>query len=91
MFALVHLQPFLLPLFGEGSWARAALRYATAFLATTALERFVPRSASRRFVANGVAAALSSADFTTDKSQQRWFGPVYLMKVIGGHSGIPRG
>lgn len=90
-FALAHLQPFLLPVLGEGPWRRAAARYATAVIATAVLERCATRSTSRRAVANSVAAAFSGADLATGKPQQRWFGTVYLMKVIGGHSGIRRG
>ncbi len=88
MFALAHVQPFLLPIIGEGSWRRATARYAAAIIATAALERFVPHSTNRRVVANCVAATVSIADLASDKSQQRWLGPVYLMKVIGGHSSI---
>lgn len=90
-FALAHVQPFLLPILGEGSWRRAAARYATAVIATAALERCAPRSPCRRLVANSAAAAFSVADLATSESRHRWFGPVYLMKVIGGHSGIRRG
>lgn len=89
-FALAHVQPFALPILGEGSLPRAAARYSTAVLATAALERFAPRTASRRVLANSVAALASTADVLTDVSDQRWFGPVYLMKVIGGHAGIPQ-
>ncbi|MGC5615086.1 hypothetical protein [Georgenia sp. Z1491] len=88
-FALVHVQPFALPLLGEGSWRRAGLRCSTAVASTVALERLAPRSPGRRLIANGVAAALSLVDLATDSSRQRWFGPVFTMKVVGGHGGIP--
>lgn len=90
VFALAHVQPFLLPVLGEGSWRRAAARYTTAVIATAVLERCAPHSPSRWAVANSLAAASSVADLATGESQQRWFGPVYLMKVIGGHPGIHR-
>lgn len=88
VFTGVHLQPFVLPAVGQGTWKRAALRYAAAVASTVALETALPRAGSRRIVANLLAASLSVADVATDDSQQRWFGPVYLMKVIGGHAGI---
>ncbi|MBE1515175.1 hypothetical protein H4W26_001930 [Nesterenkonia halotolerans] len=91
LFALVHVQPFLLPLLGEGSWRRATGRYATAVVSTAVLECFLSYSTSRRVVANGAAAALSAADLALGAPAHSWFGPVYLMKMIGGHSGIGRG
>lgn len=90
LFALGHVQPFLLPVLGEGSWRAATTRYATAVASTVVLERFLPHSASRRVVANSAAAAFSVADLVFGESGQCWFGPVYLMKVVGGHSGIRR-
>lgn len=89
-FALVHVQPFAVPLTGQGSWRRAALRYTAAVASTVALEVTLPRADSRRVAANMLAASLSFIDLASDTSQQRWFGPVYLMKVIGGHGGVPK-
>lgn len=88
-FALVHVQPFAVPLAGQGSWRRAAVRYVATVGSTAALELLPVRAASRRGVANTLGAALSAVDLASDGSPQRWFGPVYLMKVIGGHGGIP--
>lgn len=90
LFALVHLQPFLLPVLGEGSWRQATMRYATAVTSTAVLERFPPRSNSCRVLSNCAAAILSAVDLACGKSQQSWFGPIYLMKVIGGHASIRR-
>lgn len=88
-FAVVHVQPFLLPALGQGSWRRAAFRYGTAVGATGLLELIPAAEPARRRLAIALAATLSLADVASDHSPQRWFGPVYLMKVIGGHGGIP--
>lgn len=56
VFALVHVQPFVLPALGEGSWRRAAARYTAAVASTAVLERLAPCSASRRALANWLAA-----------------------------------
>lgn len=87
-FALLHLQPFAVPLAGEGSWKRAAFRYALSVASTLALETMRPQGLSRRRHANALAVSLSIVDVTRTASKQRWLGPVYLMKVIGGHGGI---
>lgn len=89
-FALVHLQPFAVPLIGEGSWKRATFRYAVSVASTLALESIRPHRPSRRRYANVLAAIVSIVDLVQTPSQQRWLGPVYLMKVIGGHGGIRR-
>ena len=88
-FVLVHVQPFLLPALGLGSWQRAALRYGAAVGSTAALELVPAGEPARRRLATAVAATLSVADVASDTSTQRWFGPVYLIKVVGGHGGIP--
>ncbi|WP_040160655.1 hypothetical protein [Mobilicoccus massiliensis] len=60
-------------------------------VATTALETLLPDSPLRRPVANVLAAGLSVLDLVASgRERQRWLGPVYLMKVAGGHAGIPR-
>lgn len=89
-FVAVHVQPFVLPLCGDGSWARASARYLAALAATVALEAG-PERGSRRLAANALAVALAALDAATDRSPQRWLGPVYLLKVVGGHAGVPRG
>ncbi|WP_159619570.1 hypothetical protein [Arthrobacter zhaoguopingii] len=90
VFAVAHVQPIVLPLIADGSWRRAAARYLAAVSMTAALELVVPPRMPRRLTANGVGLALSTLDLVSGPSTQRWFGPVYLMKVIGGHAGIPR-
>ncbi len=90
MFVGAHLQPLAVPVVGGGSWKRAMARYATAIVATTTLETVLANHPRRRLVANLIAAGVSAADVATDRGPQRWIGPVYLMKVIGGHGGIPR-
>ncbi|MEJ2889501.1 hypothetical protein [Actinomycetospora aeridis] len=89
-FVLLHLHPFALPLTRQGGWRRAVSRYAAAVAATGALEVLCARSASRRTVANIVATAAAVVDGATTRTGPRWFGPVYLAKLIGGHGGIPR-
>ncbi len=89
IFALCHAQPFLLPLLREGSWRRAAFRYLAGIAAITGLQATSLTPRDRRIAANAVAAGVSIADFATDTSPQRWFGPVFTMKVIGGHGGLP--
>ncbi|WP_425307659.1 hypothetical protein AADG42_02515 [Ammonicoccus fulvus] len=90
VFVLVHLQPFVLPLVGQGTWGRAGVRYAAAVGGTLALERVGMRPEHRRPVANGSALALAVADLMAASPDQRWLGPVYLLKLVGGHGGIPR-
>ena len=88
-FAVVHVQPFVLPLTRQGSLRSAAWRYGGAVTATVLLEVLDP--GRRRILANAVAAALSAVDLATSAgSPQRWLGPVYLVKVIGGHGGIAK-
>ena len=87
-FVALHLQPFVLPLTRQGSWSRAAIRYGSALAATVGLELAGSRLPKRRLVANALAAGFAAVDFATDASPQRWFGPVYLAKLIGGHGGI---
>ncbi len=90
VFVLVHLQPFVLPLTGQGTWGQAVARYAAAVGGTLALERVGIRSEFRRPVANGLALALAGADLMVASPDQRWLGPVYVLKLVGGHGGIPR-
>lgn len=90
VFALLHLQPFAVPLIGEGSWKRAAFRYTGSVACTLALETVRPHAVTRRRHANALAAAMSVVDMVGVRSKQRWIGPIYLMKVIGGHGGIAR-
>ncbi len=91
IFAVAHVQPIVLPLIADGSWRRAAARYLAAVSTTAALELVLPPRMPRRLTANGVGLVLSTLDLVSGSSTQRWFGPVYLMKVVGGHAGIPRG
>lgn len=90
VFVLVHLQPFVLPVTGQGTWRRAAARYAAAVGGTLALERVGIRPEHRRPIANGIALALAGADLMVASPGQRWLGPAYLLKLVGGHGGIPR-
>lgn len=90
VFVVLHLQPYLLPLTGQGGPGQATARYAAAVLSTGALEWLLPTSRYRRLVANAVAALLTWLDSRAPAGEQRWLGPVYLMKLTGGHGGIPR-
>ncbi len=90
IFAVAHVQPIVLPLIADGSWRRAAARYLAAVSMTAALELVVPPRMPRRLTANGVGLVLSTLDLVSGPATQRWLGPVYLMKVVGGHAGIPR-
>lgn len=89
-FVTGHLHPFLLPLSGQGSWARAMARYATAVATTVVLERCPGDSRPRRGAVMASAIALAAGDVLTDRSPQRWLGPVYLIKLVGGHGSISR-
>lgn len=88
-FVAGHLHPFLLPLAGQGGWGRAAARYVAAVGATVVLDGTLQTSPRRRAVGSALALALSAGDLLTDRSAQRWFGPVYLCKLVGGHGSIP--
>lgn len=88
LFAAAHVQPFVLPITGQGNWSRAAVRYGLALAATAALEAFTPTRPGRGMIADALGAALALADLASDRSKQRWLGPVYLIKLVGGHGGV---
>ncbi|GAA4881081.1 hypothetical protein [Actinomycetospora straminea] len=87
-FVLAHLQPVVLPLTRQGTWRRAVARYVTAVAATGALEALGTRVGSRRAVATALGVAAAVVDGATAGPGPRWFGPVYLLKLIAGHGGI---
>lgn len=89
-FALVHIQPFAVPALNQGSWKQAAFRYTASVISTAALETALPRANSRRLAATALGTGLSALDLALGDSPQRWFGPVYFMKVVAGHGGMPR-
>lgn len=88
-FAAAHVQAGVVPLTGQGSWSTAAGRYLAALSSTVLLEVALPKSPHRRAVATVVAAAFSISDLVVSRGEeQRWLGPVVLIKVIGGHASI---
>lgn len=88
-FVAAHLQPFALPLIGQGSWRRAGARYATVLLTSAAVEAAALSPTTRRRIATAVGVAAALMDVVTAPPGQRWFGPVYHLKLIGGHTSIP--
>ena len=89
LFTGIHVQPFVLPAIGQGTWGHATRRYLTALGASAALELFVPRSRLRPALATATAAVLALGDWRRSRGQQnRWLGPVILLKLISGHAGI---
>lgn len=90
-FAMAHVQAFVIPLTGQGPWSTACSRYAAALGSTVLLEVALPSSPRRRAAAAAMAMACSLADVAASRgANQRWLGPVILLKVIGGHASIPR-
>lgn len=90
-FPVLHVQPYSVPLAGEGSWTVAAGRHLAAVASTAALDQIEMEPQRRRATANLVAAGLSLCDLAVTDSRQRWFGPVYLFKVVGGHASLMPG
>lgn len=90
-FPVLHVQPYTVPLAGEGSWTVAAGRHLPAVASTAALDQVEMKPRSRRVTANIVAAGLSLCDLAVADSRQRWFGPVYLFKVVGRHASLMPG
>ena len=91
LFTGIHVQPFVLPAIGQGTWSHATRRYLTALGASAALELFVPRSRLRPAIATAAAAVLAVEDWRRGRGRRnRWLGPVLLLKLISGHAGIRR-
>lgn len=90
-FPVVHVQPYALPLVGEGTWRRAAARHAAAIVATAVLQAAEQPPVMRRVTADGIATAVALLDVAIADGPQRWFGPVYAYKVIGGHGSLVGG
>ena len=91
LFTGLHVQPFVLPAIGQGTWGHAARRYLTALGVSAALELLVPRSRLRPAIATAAAAVLAVEDWRRGRGwRNRWLGPVLLLKLIGGHAGIRR-
>jgi hypothetical protein len=90
MFVTAHVHPFVLPALGSGTWRRAGARYAAALGANVLFDRTRPPAASRRVLAASAAGVASLIDLPGSGTPERWFGPLYLLKLIGGHAGIPQ-
>ncbi len=86
--AIGHVQCFALPLLGEGTWGRALKRWAGVVCGTMLLQSFVAEQ-DRRLVGSALALFLGSADLATDLTRQRWFGPVWAVKLVAGHATLP--
>ena len=91
LFTGMHAHPFLLAMTGQGTWKQALCRYLEVNATTAALELLVPRSRIRPVLATVIAVLLAGMDWRNSPGQQnRWLGPVFLLKLISGHAGIPR-
>ena len=91
LFTGVHVQPFVLPAIGQGTWGHVARRYLMALAASAALELLVPRSRPCPAIATAAAAVFAVEDWRRGRGRQnRWLGPVLLLKLISGHAGIRR-
>lgn len=89
VFPLVHVQPYLFPIVAEGSWTVAACRHLSALGCSVALETVPLRPGVRRPAACALAVLLAAGDLLlADSGPHRWFGPAYLLKVIGGHGSL---
>ena len=90
LFTGMHVHPFLLAMTGQGT-EQAVCRYLEVNATTAALELLVPRSRIRPVLATVIAVLLAGMDWRNSPGQQnRWLGPVFLVKLISGHAGIPR-
>lgn len=43
----------------------------------------------RRAAGTALGAVLAAADLATDRSAQRWLGPVWYLKLVAGHATLP--
>ncbi|WP_295017962.1 hypothetical protein [uncultured Micrococcus sp.] len=86
--AAAHVQCLALPPAGEGTWSRALARWAGVVGATAVLQAVVPER-RRRAAGTALGAVLAAADLATDRSAQRWLGPVWYLKLVAGHATLP--
>ena len=86
--AAAHVQCLALPPAGEGTWSRALARWAGVVGATAVLQAVVPER-RRRAAGTALGAVLAAADLATDRSAQRWLGPVWHLKLVAGHATLP--
>lgn len=70
-FPVLHVQPYSVPLAGEGSWTVAAGRHLAAVASTAALDQIEVEPQRRRATANLFAAGLSLCDLAVADSRQR--------------------
>lgn len=88
IFVLLHGQPFVVPLSGEGRFSTAAGRYLAVLGGAAVADRLISQK-QRLIWSLGLAGLLVTVDLVaTRDEQQRWLGPTYFMKLLGGHASI---
>ncbi len=82
VFYAQHLHPVALPLAFGTPWAQAAALYA-GMLGAAAIVELAPRPLARPVAFGAVALAIGIACGHPWPAGLEWFGPVYLLKLVG--------